>query len=229
MSYKNISFTLDNYLDYYPVMLPETYNTHFEALGPDPSFNTNQSTAEDASFFTSHPVLSSSYDKRDPYYYYYDYNYLYKDCSSKPWTSLTRLASSLEPSPDYGMGYYDPEFIQNPFTTPGSPTSTISDTFPSASSSTVSIKDEERTDTSLLDSAKKIHSCEYCHRKFARKYDVKRHSRIHTGKKPYVCFCCHKSFSRSDALNRHIRKEPFCLDFSEKHGPSKNSKRQSYL
>ncbi|KAI9345777.1 hypothetical protein BD770DRAFT_293374, partial [Pilaira anomala] len=58
----------------------------------------------------------------------------------------------------------------------------------------------------------KKYSCHYCSRSFARKYDVSRHQRIHTGSKPYVCPCCSKGFSRSDARVRHFRTENSCKD-----------------
>lgn len=63
---------------------------------------------------------------------------------------------------------------------------------------------------------KKVHACSYCHRFFARKYDVSRHKRIHTGSKPYACPCCPKSFARSDARVRHFRAETACRDGADK-------------
>ncbi|KAG2200044.1 hypothetical protein INT47_007689 [Mucor saturninus] len=67
-------------------------------------------------------------------------------------------------------------------------------------------------------SHKKMFSCNYCSRSFARKYDVARHKRIHTGVKPYVCPCCSKGFSRSDARVRHFRTETLCRDGAERLG-----------
>lgn len=56
----------------------------------------------------------------------------------------------------------------------------------------------------------KVFSCPQCNRSFARKYDLIRHIRVHTGVKPYACPSCKKRFSRSDARTRHIRTEPNC-------------------
>ncbi|ORZ02892.1 hypothetical protein BCR43DRAFT_423168, partial [Syncephalastrum racemosum] len=49
------------------------------------------------------------------------------------------------------------------------------------------------------------HQCAYCPRSFARRHDLDRHSRVHTGVKPYVCPCCQKQFARSDARGRHFK------------------------
>ncbi|KAI8149827.1 hypothetical protein BJV82DRAFT_491945, partial [Fennellomyces sp. T-0311] len=47
--------------------------------------------------------------------------------------------------------------------------------------------------------------CYLCTRAFARKHDLQRHIRVHTGAKPYACLCCKKAFARTDALKRHLR------------------------
>ncbi|KAI9269138.1 hypothetical protein BDA99DRAFT_407967, partial [Phascolomyces articulosus] len=49
------------------------------------------------------------------------------------------------------------------------------------------------------------HQCGVCTRTFARRHDLERHTRVHTGIKPYVCPCCLKAFPRSDARGRHFR------------------------
>ena len=54
------------------------------------------------------------------------------------------------------------------------------------------------------------HQCAVCTRTFARRHDLERHTRVHTGIKPYVCPCCLKAFPRSDARGRHFRNEPKC-------------------
>lgn len=52
--------------------------------------------------------------------------------------------------------------------------------------------------------------CPMCPRAFARKHDLQRHIRVHTGVKPYGCPCCQRSFARTDALRRHFRMEETC-------------------
>ncbi|KAI9352342.1 hypothetical protein BD770DRAFT_287749, partial [Pilaira anomala] len=46
--------------------------------------------------------------------------------------------------------------------------------------------------------------CHLCLRSFARKHDLQRHVRVHTGAKPYPCLSCNKAFARTDALKRHL-------------------------
>ncbi|KAI8137870.1 hypothetical protein BJV82DRAFT_633596 [Fennellomyces sp. T-0311] len=54
------------------------------------------------------------------------------------------------------------------------------------------------------------YACCMCTRAFARKHDLQRHVRVHTGDKPYICLCCKKAFARTDALKRHLRMEESC-------------------
>lgn len=59
-------------------------------------------------------------------------------------------------------------------------------------------------------SAQQPHSCSFCSRSFARRHDLDRHTRVHTGLKPYLCPCCFRAFARSDARGRHFRSEEAC-------------------
>jgi hypothetical protein len=52
--------------------------------------------------------------------------------------------------------------------------------------------------------------CKVCRRPFARKHDLQRHVRVHTGVKPYACLHCKKSFIRTDALKHHLRAVEAC-------------------
>ncbi|ORX97275.1 hypothetical protein K493DRAFT_150666, partial [Basidiobolus meristosporus CBS 931.73] len=49
----------------------------------------------------------------------------------------------------------------------------------------------------------KPYKCGDCTKSFARKYDLDRHSRLHTGEKPYKCTFCNKGFARVDSRKRH--------------------------
>lgn len=63
---------------------------------------------------------------------------------------------------------------------------------------------------SVLKAESRPYPCHLCKRAFARKHDLQRHIRVHTGDKPYECPCCKKSFARTDALKRHLRMEEHC-------------------
>ena len=54
------------------------------------------------------------------------------------------------------------------------------------------------------------HQCTACPRAFARKHDLHRHFRTHTGVKPYMCAGCKKGFARTDARQRHWRMDLQC-------------------
>lgn len=70
------------------------------------------------------------------------------------------------------------------------------------------------------------YSCNYCIRAFARKHDLQRHIRVHTGDKPYVCPCCKKAFARTDALKRHLRMEDHCRSSQEVQAMKETGRRR---
>ena len=51
----------------------------------------------------------------------------------------------------------------------------------------------------------KVHPCPHCSRTFARKDNLLRHKRRHTGQKPYKCELCGKEVSRKDNLYTHMK------------------------
>ena len=60
-----------------------------------------------------------------------------------------------------------------------------------------------------------------CHKGFARKDSLIRHSQLHDNEKSYECSSCEKSFKRKDKLVCHIKthqsnKQPFSCDYCGK-------------
>lgn len=49
----------------------------------------------------------------------------------------------------------------------------------------------------------KVHMCSLCGRKFARRYDMKRHEERHDKEKKFVCQVCGEAFDRKYKLFEH--------------------------
>lgn len=113
-----------------------------------------------------------------------------------------------------------------------SPATTV--TTPSCSSSLSSItsntsntkSEEEQETTPAQPTENRPYPCHLCRRAFARKHDLQRHVRVHTGEKPYVCPCCKKAFARTDALKRHLRMEDDCRDSQQVQAMKETGRRR---
>jgi len=59
----------------------------------------------------------------------------------------------------------------------------------------------------IAENTNRPYVCSTCGAGFARKHDLNRHEKVHTGVKNYKCPYCERGFSRNDALSRHLRVE----------------------
>ncbi|XP_073981456.1 BCL11 transcription factor chronophage isoform X2 [Rhodnius prolixus] len=67
--------------------------------------------------------------------------------------------------------------------------------------------DFSRTATESLENSEnnKVHSCNYCGKKFRFQSNLIVHRRCHTGEKPYKCSVCNHACSQSSKLKRHMK------------------------
>ncbi|KAI9250631.1 hypothetical protein BY458DRAFT_524663 [Sporodiniella umbellata] len=144
----------------------------------------------------------------------------FKDTVAVPTSCMSYKPEKKARYTKFDQGSIEKKQVNPPLKTSTSPTLSSS-SYSNTSSSTDSPKNASN-------SSIKSHACHYCHRSFSRKYDARRHIRIHTGDKPYTCLCCSKGFARSDALRRHIQKELDCYAYSRDSSISKISKASHY-
>jgi uncharacterized Zn-finger protein len=48
----------------------------------------------------------------------------------------------------------------------------------------------------VLEEGKEAYSCSQCGKQFATKYNLKAHTRVHSGERPYSCPACGKAFKQ---------------------------------
>lgn len=150
------------------------------------------SPIEQAANFDFFPVVPQ---QTTPMYDYWHPNQSSPVCS----TVNQSLPAYTPPKTNTSIQSSSPTYANNP-----TPLSSLSTSLCSITSTISSHSVEEKQADS------KPYDCKTCPRLFARKHDLQRHNRIHTGEKPYVCTCCNMAFARTDALKRHLRMEEQC-------------------
>lgn len=133
---------------------------------------------------------------------------MYQPCLFEEWLDPTlKIESDILPQLLLASSYLPIDFFcadLDPLTSPS---------FSTATTSSSPEIEQFLFDHQLVfqqDTKKKTFPCHVCYRSFARKHDLQRHIRVHTGAKPYSCLSCNKSFARTDALKRHLRMEEKC-------------------
>ncbi|GAA5809551.1 hypothetical protein MFLAVUS_002961 [Mucor flavus] len=201
--YHPITTTFTN--DYYFVPDNNIHDPTWSEKEQEDSFN--QSLLLTSVYYPNNNQLPDTNNHAS--YSHHSYPY---DCSSYSPSSASN--SSLSPTDSASYDFY-PQFMDDHFFQ----TDSI-------------FKNEEWTLDSLLSTEPvtktndvRPYPCHLCRRAFARKHDLQRHIRVHTGDKPYSCPCCKKAFARTDALKRHLRMEEQCRTSQEVLDMKKNGGR----
>lgn len=78
------------------------------------------------------------------------------------------------------------------------------------------LKTDRSSDNSKINLPIKIHKCDLCQKAFANKFQLTRHSVVHSKERPFKCDFCKQTFNRKETLTvhetRHSDERPFNCD-----------------
>uniref|UniRef100_A0A023F113 Putative c2h2-type zn-finger protein n=1 Tax=Triatoma infestans TaxID=30076 RepID=A0A023F113_TRIIF len=114
---------------------------------------------------------------------------------------------SPTPRPQSSTPPTEPKPTQITETSPRETSLDMTTTPRSAPSPSSKPTDFSRTATENLENSdnNKLHSCNYCGKKFRFQSNLIVHRRCHTGEKPYKCSVCNHACSQSSKLKRHMK------------------------
>ena len=184
---------------YYPTTVTTSYIPNYPMSLSSDGYSTSTShSSPDMMTYTGIQDSDSSCDI-----------YFSSSISSPPWSPIDSSMTQLPVFDFYSL--FEPTPTTNVLL-PTLPSQTIPATTSTALQLPETIKSQTKKQPKHCKKSitGKPFPCYSCKRAFARKHDLQRHIRVHTGDKPYVCPCCKKAFARTDALKRHWGIEETC-------------------